>query len=89
LSLLEPRPVDLEPISGTGMGFGIDTRIQQLAMQPVTHARIPTMASDETSGFRENRLSNGSADSASVRSKRLSHPRFVLGGIFEVMEGRG
>ncbi|KAL3482774.1 hypothetical protein BJX62DRAFT_221201 [Aspergillus germanicus] len=89
LSLLEPRPVDLEPISGVGMGFGIETRIQQLAVQPVAHARIPTMTSDETSGFRENRLSNGSADSASVRSKRLSHPRFVLGGIFEVMEGRG
>ncbi|CEN62369.1 hypothetical protein ASPCAL09004 [Aspergillus calidoustus] len=89
LSLLEPRPVDLEPISGASMGFGIDTRIQQLYMQPVAHAQIPTMTSDESSGFRENRLSSGSADSTSIRSRRLSQPRFVLGGIFEVMEGRG
>ncbi|KAJ0413922.1 hypothetical protein BJY00DRAFT_296076 [Aspergillus carlsbadensis] len=89
LSLLEPRPVDLEPISGASMGFGIDTRIQQLPVQPVAHSRIPTMTSDETSGFRENRWSSGSADSTSTRSKRLSQPRFVLGGIFEVMEGRG
>ncbi|KAL2835899.1 hypothetical protein BJY01DRAFT_222829 [Aspergillus pseudoustus] len=83
LSLLEPRPVDLDPI-GTGMGFGIDTRIQQL--QPVTPAQVPTMTS-ENSDTSENRLSSGSTES--IRAKRLSQPRFVLGGIFEVMEGRG
>ncbi|KAL2818273.1 hypothetical protein BJX63DRAFT_429209 [Aspergillus granulosus] len=82
LSLLEPRPVNLDPI-GASMGLGIDPRSQQLP--PVTPARIPTMDSD--SSIRENRLSSSSTEHTSA--KLLSQPRFVLGGIFEVMEGRG
>ncbi|KAL3463315.1 hypothetical protein BJX64DRAFT_257524 [Aspergillus heterothallicus] len=83
LDLLEPRPVDLDPI-GPSMGVGIDSRLQQL--QSVTPSRIPTMTT-ENSGIRENRISSGSAES--INGRRLSQPRFVLGGIFEVMEGRG
>ncbi|KAL4886545.1 hypothetical protein BJY04DRAFT_74734 [Aspergillus karnatakaensis] len=74
LDLLEPRPVDLDLDSVPEPG-GIEAR----------------MFSDISSLDSRNRLSYGS-DSDRIDGedrKRLSQPRFVMGGIFEVLEGRG
>ncbi|KAL2818970.1 hypothetical protein BDW59DRAFT_151701 [Aspergillus cavernicola] len=95
LDLLEPRPVDLDPI-------GIDTRVQIHLSQTtttttthpmtVTQARMPICDTVSRHGGRDqarNRLSPGSVRMSGSGDGVVLRPRFVMGGIFEVMEGRG
>ncbi|KAL4786055.1 hypothetical protein BJX76DRAFT_322387 [Aspergillus varians] len=80
LDLLEPRPVELDPI-------GMDTRLQVHATQTRLPIRRSTGSGD---GRGQNWLSSGSAQLEGLGDGfQLSQPRFVMGGIFEVMEGRG
>ncbi|KAL2871988.1 uncharacterized protein BJX67DRAFT_341176 [Aspergillus lucknowensis] len=79
LDLLEPRPVDLDPIE---TGVGIDTRVQQ-SWAPIHTRDITRLDSGVDGQIRP------SSESAGSNVLRHSQPRFVLGGIFEVMEGRG
>ncbi|KAL3473329.1 hypothetical protein BJX99DRAFT_234066 [Aspergillus californicus] len=83
LDLLEPRPVDLGPV-------GIDVHVCQAVT--VTQARIPALVLGSAVRERDqnlNRLSSGSNQRRGPLSGELSQPRFVMGGIFEVMEGSG
>ncbi|RDW76492.1 uncharacterized protein DSM5745_06484 [Aspergillus mulundensis] len=91
LDLLEPRPVDLEPIGPVG----INARGVQL--QPiVTRDRLPTQSPINNHGI-DNENDGGHGDDrnqidGAAQAEGMnthSQPRFVMGGIFEVMEGRG
>ncbi|KAI9373065.1 hypothetical protein BJX61DRAFT_405235 [Aspergillus egyptiacus] len=87
LDLLEPRPVDLDPI-------GIDARLriqsdsrhfQRRSPLTVTQARMPGHGHGHGLVDERGRV----VPPASVSSLApVSQPRFVMGGIFEVMEGR-
>lgn len=99
MDLLEPRPVDLDPGLDPHLGFdlgfgfaldpvgfdgidGIDARVQSPASTAAVNDQART----------QNRLSSFSAGGGlnSPQTETLpSQPRFVMGGIFEVMEGRG
>lgn len=80
LDLLEPRPVDpafaFEPLT---LGLGC-------SCEEVWAARE---AGSRLSGMSASRYSeSGSSCSSYSREGRMAQPKFVMGGIFEVMEGR-
>ncbi|KAL4924399.1 uncharacterized protein BDV17DRAFT_210507 [Aspergillus undulatus] len=87
LDLLEPRPVDLDPV-----GNAIDNRIEQ-SHQTITHHRLPLEIANghginigDGGQTRERARDEALGDGSGLRP---AQPKFVMGGIFEVMEGRG
>ncbi|KAL4917645.1 hypothetical protein BDW62DRAFT_183564 [Aspergillus aurantiobrunneus] len=81
LDLLEPRPVDLDPL-----GIDIQIQFQPLSQSvPVTHTRPLVQLARSDDDRARNWVSYGSPQT----EVSVSQPRFVMGGIFEVMEGRG
>ncbi|KAL5002708.1 hypothetical protein BDV10DRAFT_106062 [Aspergillus recurvatus] len=97
LELLEPRPVDLDPVGPAG----INSRgVVQSQSQPiVTQARLPIQSPIGNAGKGDD---GGHGDEKNTQApERLggsvqmdglishSQPRFVMSGIFEMMEGRG
>ncbi|KAL4937034.1 hypothetical protein BDV06DRAFT_81335 [Aspergillus oleicola] len=74
LDLLEPRPVDLDPV-------GLESRMGQ---QSVIPHRSSDHRFDERERARDEALGLGDGSRSGP-----AQPKFVMGGIFEVMEGRG
>ncbi|KAL4985818.1 hypothetical protein BDW68DRAFT_164410 [Aspergillus falconensis] len=103
LELLEPRPVDLDPVDPVGpVGLvGINARgVVQSQLQPtVTQARLPIQSPVSDAGIGndcgygddKNTRASGRLVGSVQTDGLISHsqPRFVMSGIFEMMEGRG
>ncbi|KAL4976367.1 hypothetical protein BDW66DRAFT_166486 [Aspergillus desertorum] len=97
LELLEPRPVDLDPVGPVKIEGG---RVVQSRSQPiVTQARLPIQSPINNAGIGND---GGHGDIKKIQAQErlsgslqtdglISHsqPRFVMSGIFEMMEGRG
>ncbi|KAL4766253.1 uncharacterized protein BDW70DRAFT_154938 [Aspergillus foveolatus] len=97
LELLEPRPVDFDPVSPVGISpLGV---VQPQSRPTVTQARLPIQSPVSNAGVGND--GGHGVDKYTRPQERLdvtvqmdglishSQPRFVMGGIFETMEGRG
>ncbi|KAL4905982.1 hypothetical protein BDW74DRAFT_14973 [Aspergillus multicolor] len=93
LDLLEPRPVDLEPIDPVGINVrGVQlqpgiTRYRLPAQSPINNHGIDNDGHGDVKNERSPNQLGGAAQAEGMNPH--SQPRFVMGGIFEVMEGRG
>ncbi|KAL4816427.1 hypothetical protein BDW67DRAFT_162349 [Aspergillus spinulosporus] len=97
LELLEPRPVDLNPVSPVGINSrGV---VQSQSRPTVAQSRLPIQSPISNGGIGND---GGHGLDKDTRSQErlvvsgqmdglISHsqPRFVMSGIFETMEGRG
>ncbi|KAL4755040.1 hypothetical protein BDW72DRAFT_189651 [Aspergillus terricola var. indicus] len=97
LELLEPRPVDLDPIGPVGINSrGV---VQSQPRPTVTQAQLPTQSlisnagigNEDGHGVDKDTQSQERLDVSVQMDGLISHsqPRFVMSGIFETMEGRG
>ncbi|KAL4742927.1 hypothetical protein BDV11DRAFT_166839 [Aspergillus similis] len=97
LELLEPRPVDLDPVGPVGINSrGV---VQSQSRPTVTQARLPIQSpvsdagigNDGGYGVDKETRSQERLDVSVQMDGLISHsqPRFVMSGIFETMEGRG
>ena len=94
LDLMEPRPV------GCGMGNGFE-RVRSVSGETLSSSRgegrgleagsgpsVTTGGPGSGSGLASASSVGAERDSRRVSGSVVNQPRFVMGGIFEVMEGR-
>lgn len=83
LDLMEPRPVGF----GMGMGNGFQ-RVRTVSGETLSSSRGEGAAAGTGSGPGVAAESVSDRGSRRVSGSVVNQPRFVMGGIFEVMEGR-